>query len=144
MIPYFPCMLWTAAQFDLPPRVLPSIQRVEAGGVGVVHANTNGSEDLGVMQVNSLWIPPLVRRLGVPAKVVRDRLLHDACFNITVAANLVRLYLDQSNGDVMAAVGNYHSHTPIHHQAYLVKVIHAASALFGNLPADKPASQPHG
>ena len=137
MIPYFACMLTIAAHFNLPPRILPSIQKVEGGQVGVAHLNANGTEDLGLMQVNSLWVAPLAQRLGVSAEVMRARLLQDACFNITVAGAVVRVYLNRSNGDVLAAVGNYHSHTPIFHQAYQAKVIGAAVALFGSVPAGK-------
>jgi hypothetical protein len=137
MIPYFACMLAIATHFNLPPRILPSIQKVEGGQVGVAHLNANGTEDLGLMQVNSLWVAPLAQRLGVSAEVMRARLLQDACFNITVAGAVVRVYLNRSNGDVLTAVGNYHSHTPIFHQAYQAKVIGAAVALFGSVPAAK-------
>ena len=31
----------------------------------------------------------------------------------------------------MTAVGDYHSHTPLLHQAYRLRVLRAATALFG-------------
>lgn len=130
-IPYFACMLTIATHFDLPPRVLPSIQRVEGGQVGMARTNTNGSEDLGLMQVNSLWVPSLADRFGVPPATMRARLIDDGCFNITVAGAVVRYYLNQSNGNLLTAVGNYHSHTPILNRGYQSKVIGAAVALFG-------------
>ena len=46
-------MALTAAVYHLPPRVLPSIQAVEGGRVGLAHLNRNGTEDLGVMQINA-------------------------------------------------------------------------------------------
>jgi hypothetical protein len=58
-IPYLACMALVASLYGLPPRVLPSIQAVEGGRLGTVHQNRNGSEDLGVMQVNTLLLPAL-------------------------------------------------------------------------------------
>lgn len=129
-IPYFACMLAIAAHFGLPPRVLPSIQRVEGGQVGVAHRNSNGTEDLGLMQVNSLWVPQLARYWKVPEATMRSWVMQDACFNITVAGALVRIYLDESKGDLLAAVRKYHSHTPTLGLAYQAKVAGAARALF--------------
>jgi hypothetical protein len=76
-VPFLACMALTAAVYHLPPRVLPSIQAVEGGRPGVVHLNADGSEDLGVMQINQLWIGPLARRTGLPETIVHDRLLSD-------------------------------------------------------------------
>jgi hypothetical protein len=138
-IPYFACMLAIAAHFGLPPRVLPSIQRVEGGQVGMAHRNTNGTEDLGLMQVNSLWVPPLARYWRVPEATMRGWLMQDACFNITVAGAMVRLYLNESRGDLLAAVRKYHSHTPTLGLAYQAKVAGAARVLFeSGAAATKP------
>jgi hypothetical protein len=60
-VPFLACMALVASVHHLPPRVLPSIQAVEGGAVGSVSANTDGSSDLGVMQVNTLWLRPLAR-----------------------------------------------------------------------------------
>jgi hypothetical protein len=57
-IPYLACMALVAVVYHLPPRVLPAIQAVEGGTVGNVSQNVDGSSDLGVMQVNTLWLLP--------------------------------------------------------------------------------------
>lgn len=129
MIPHLTCMALAAALNDLPPRALPAIHAVEGGAPGSVHWNANGSADLGVMQINTLWLPALVGALGQPEAVIRDRLVRDACFNIVVAGMILRLYLDEERGDLWRAIGNYHSHTPSHHQAYRSKVAAAARKL---------------
>ena len=41
-IPLLACMVATASYYHLPPRVLPSIQRVEGGHIGDVSRNTDG------------------------------------------------------------------------------------------------------
>ncbi len=45
-IPFLACLAFVSQLYDLPPRVLPSIQAVEGGGIGVIHRNTDGSEDM--------------------------------------------------------------------------------------------------
>jgi hypothetical protein len=130
-IPYLACMALVASFYHLPPRVLPSIQMVEAGGIGLAHPNSDGSDDLGVMQVNTRWLAPLARYTALSANVVQFRLLNDPCFNIAAAGAIMRVYLDEEHGDLMRAVGDYHSHTPGLNQAYQMRVIGAAWRLFG-------------
>lgn len=129
-IPFLACMALVAQIYSLPPRVLPSIQAVEGGRPGVAHLNTDGSEDLGVMQVNTIWIGRLVRYTHLDAATVRARLLGNACFNIAAAGLIMRTYLDEANGDLLRAVGYYHSHTAVLHEAYKAKVLQSASRLF--------------
>ncbi len=137
-VPYFACMALVAQIYSLPPRVLPSIQAVEGGGPGVVHRNTDGSSDLGVMQINTLWLPLLARYTRLDAAEVRERLLNRACFNIAAAGLILRTYLDETRGDLMQAIGNYHSHTPLLNQGYQAKVRNSAAAMFGPRPTPIP------
>jgi hypothetical protein len=129
-IPFLACMVAAAAFYHLPPRVLPSIQVVEGGRVGLVHPNTNGSADLGLMQVNTIWVKPLANLAHMDPDAVADRLVKDACFNIAAAAVVMRVYLTEGHGDLMTAVGYYHSHTPGLTAAYRDKVVAAAGRLF--------------
>lgn len=129
-VPFLACMALVAQVYALPPRVLPSIQAVEGGAPGVVHLNMDGSEDLGVMQVNTIWMPRLVRYTKLDAAAVRHSLLHNACFNIAAAGLIMRTYLDEAGGDLLRGVGYYHSHTPALHEAYKTKVLRSATRLF--------------
>ncbi len=129
-IPYLACMVLVAAWNRLPPRVLPAIQAVEGGRIGLAHPNNDGSEDLGVMQVNTRWIAPLARAIGTPEPVIRGRLIDDACYNIAAAGVIMALYLAEEKGDLMRAVGDYHSHTPALNQAYQEQVMAAARTMF--------------
>ena len=129
-VPYLSCMALIAQIYDLPPRVLPSIHAVEGGRPGLVMTNTNRSEDYGVMQVNSVWLPALVRYTGLEREEVRRRLIERPCFNIAAAGLILRTHLDATGGDLMRAVGNYHSHTPVLHQSYRLRVVAAATRLF--------------
>ncbi|HET6306373.1 MAG TPA: lytic transglycosylase domain-containing protein [Rhodopila sp.] len=131
-------MALVSATYHIPPRVLPSIQAVEGGGVGVVHRNADGSEDLGVMQINTLWVRPLARVSHLSEAEVRDRLLDKPCFNIAAAGLIVRSYLAETRGDLLRAVGDYHSHTPVLNQAYQAQVLHSATAMFDQANHSQP------
>jgi uncharacterized protein (DUF849 family) len=62
---------------------------------------------------------------------MRGPLSGDACFNIAVAGAILHMHLREQNGDLMRAVGNYHSRTPERHEAYAARVMAAAARLFG-------------
>ena len=129
--PFLACMAVVAQAYALPPRVLPAIQAVEGGTPGLVHRNTDGSDDLGPMQVNTLWLPVLARTAELPVEEVRERLLTRPCFNVAAAGLILRTYLNETRGDLLRAVGNYHSHTPVLNQRYQARVLRSAAALFG-------------
>jgi hypothetical protein len=128
-IPFLRCMIVVASVYGLPPRALPAIQAVEGGAIGVVHHDSDGTDDLGVMQVNSIWIDPLARVAHMRPAAVRARLIGDACFNIAAAGAILRAYLGATH-DLMLAIGDYHSHTPALNRAYQSEVVAAARRLF--------------
>jgi len=130
-IPYLACMLATAQFYHLPPRVLPSIQAVEGGFAGAIHPNKDGSDDLGVMQINTAWVQPIARYTHMSEASVQSRLVADECFNIAAAGLILRSYMTEARGDVMTAIGYYHSHTGALSRAYQAKVWASAAALFG-------------
>ena len=130
-VPYLACMALVASIYHLPPRVLPAIQRVEGGAVGDISHNTDGSDDYGVMQVNSRWLPALSAFTGLSAEVVRERLISRPCFNIAAGGAILRTYLDETHGDLMLAIGNYHSHTVTRNLGYQAKVMRSAAFMFG-------------
>jgi hypothetical protein len=123
-------MVAAAAFYHLPPRVLPSIQAVEGGRPALIQPNSNGTADLGVMQINTIWIAPLARYAHMSGATVVDHLLHDPCFNIAASAAIMRVYLVEAHGNLMAAIGHYHSHTPELSAAYQERVLAAAGTLF--------------
>lgn len=129
-VPFASCMLLVAHLYALPPRVLPSIHRVEGGAVGLVHHNRDGSDDFGVMQVNTVWLGPLARYTHTGTETVRRRLTGEACYGIAAAGAILRTYLDREHGDLMRAVGDYHSHTAALNLSYQSSVLAAATAMF--------------
>lgn len=129
-VPFASCMLLVAHLYALPPRVLPSIHQVEGGAIGTVHHNRDGSDDFGLMQVNTRWLRPLAAYTRTSVDTVRRRLTGEACYNIAAAGAIMRTYLDEAGGDLLRAVGDYHSHTPALNLSYRTQVLHAAIAMF--------------
>lgn len=94
---------------------------MEGGRPGLAAANKDGSADLGVMQINTLWIAPLAQHTRQPESTIRRRLLNEPCFNIAAAGAIVRIYLNEAKGDLMQAIGNYHLQTPVRNHSYRLK-----------------------
>lgn len=130
VIPYIKCMLVVAATVGLPPRVLPVLQAIEGGAVGMVRDNANGTADLGVMQVNTIWIPAFAARAGLSEAETRRRLIDEPCFNIAAAALIMRTYLAETGGALLPAVGDYHSHSRDLNAAYQAQALRKAQTLF--------------
>ena len=98
----------------------------------MIHPNANGSADLGLMQVNTIWVGPLARYARMSQPAVTQRLIDDPCFSIAASAAIMRLYLNQAHNDLMVAIGYYHSHTPYLGSIYRQKVVMSAAALFSH------------
>ncbi|WP_338086730.1 lytic transglycosylase domain-containing protein [Lichenicoccus roseus] len=130
MVPYVACMALVASLYHLPPRVLPSIQAVEGGQPGVLHHNSDGTLDVGVMQINTRWLGPLSRYTGTPPTEVFLRLRYRPCYNIAASGAIMRTYLDEAHGNLLLAVGYYHSHTIELNLAYRRQVLNSARMLF--------------
>jgi len=136
MIPYLKCMLVVAATIGLPPRILPVIQAMEGGRVGMVRLDADGTADLGVMQVNTIWLPVLAARAGLTVGETRRRMIDEPCFNIAAAALILRGYLAETGGALLPAMGDYHSHTPALNLAYQAE---AESTVLSLFPGTDPA-----
>jgi hypothetical protein len=130
-VPYLACMLATAHFYALPPRVLPTIQSVEGGRPGLVRSNTDGSADLGLMQINTLWLASIAGVTRQPPAVVARRLIADPCFSIAAAGAILKAYIGECHGQLLLAIGDYHSHTPLLNRSYQARVMAQAARLFG-------------
>jgi hypothetical protein len=130
MIPYLACMLAVSHVAHLPPRVLPVIAKIEGGAVGTVRPDQNGTADLGPMQVNTIWLPALAAQARMNKTATRNALINDPCFNIAAAALILRFYLKETNGALLPAIGDYHSHTAPLNAAYITQAENAAAKMF--------------
>lgn len=102
------CFVSASHRFKLPPESLLSLAMVEGGKIGSRSPNTNGSFDLGIMQVNTVWL----KSASPLAPYLNDTLLaNDVCTNIHAAAWILASNVKKSGGDLWRAVGMYHHPT---------------------------------
>ena len=103
----------------------------EAGWIGAEVPNTNGSHDLGPLQINSWWVPRIAALVGRPERHVRYWLRYDACFNAE-AARWVFLSALRTTGNYWTAVGVYHSPTASRQRRYTAAVASLLVRRFGD------------
>ena len=87
--------------YGVNPSLLQSIARVESGlNPKAININKNGSEDLGLMQINSEWIEKM--------QLSREELLSNPCYNVTMGARILKECIDRW-GYTWQAVGCYNA-----------------------------------
>lgn len=97
---------WAAAahRYDLPVELLYAIGQVESSHkVAAVGVNKDGSRDLGVMQINSRWLPTL-NRYGI----TEGDLLTKPCTNIQVGAWILAQEVSRT-GYTWYSIGAYNA-----------------------------------
>lgn len=103
---------WAAAahRYGLPVELLYAIGQVESGHkVGAIGRNKDGSLDLGVMQINSRWLPAL-QVYGIS----QQDLLQKPCTNIQVGAWILSQEVSRF-GYTWYAIGAYNA-GPVTHR----------------------------
>ena len=116
------CLMLASQTYSVPPAALVGIYKAEGGKVGQEVKNTNGSADLGPMQINTIWIPELAEKWGVQESTARKWVRDDPCTNVNVAAWILKSHLNET-GSLYKAIGQYHSRTPFHGNRYRTKVV---------------------
>ena len=122
-------LCWTeaAAYHKVDPYLLYSIAYVESGfKPGIVGKNRNGSVDMGLMQINSIWLPTLAR-YGIPQNA-----LFDPCASIYIGAWILSKNIAKY-GYTWRAIGAYNSANPTIGYRYAQKV-YQAHARFTGVP----------
>ncbi len=116
------CLMLASQTYSVPPAVLVGIYKAEGGQVGQEVSNTNGSYDLGPMQINTVWLPELAEIWGVNESTARKWVRDDACTNVGVAAWILRGHIDETDS-LTQAIAHYHSRTPRHGTRYKKRVV---------------------
>lgn len=95
------CFEEASKKYGLNPDLLRAIAKVESGfNKSAINRNSNGSVDIGLMQINSVWL----NRLGLD----KSKLLNDPCLNINVAAYILSDCIDR-HGYTWEAIGCYNA-----------------------------------
>jgi soluble lytic murein transglycosylase-like protein len=80
------CFEEAGRYYGVSPRLLWAIAKVESNfNPKALNRNKNGTYDIGLMQINSRWLPVL-RRYGL----YDDRLIWEPCYNTFVGAWVLR------------------------------------------------------
>ena len=116
------CLLLAAQTYQVPPAVMVGIYHVEGGKAGQEVKNTNGSYDLGPMQINTLWVPQLAEHWGVSEATARRWVRDDECTNAQVSAWIFRRNWNETRS-LSKAIAWYNSRTPSIGRRYLHKVM---------------------
>ncbi|MEO8964322.1 MAG: lytic transglycosylase domain-containing protein [Gammaproteobacteria bacterium] len=106
------CIIQAEAIYHVPVVLILSVMRQENGRNGQAVKNKNGSYDLGVMQINTRWLPAL-SRYGY----TQEDLQYDPCKNVMAGTWILANNIATSNM-LWAGIGNYHSHTPQYNASY--------------------------
>jgi soluble lytic murein transglycosylase-like protein len=110
------CWEDAATRYGINPYLLYAIAKTESGlNPNAVNRNRNGSYDLGLMQINSRWLP-ILRKHGID-----EQSLLDPCTSIHVGAWILAQNM-QRMGNSWEAVGAYNARDPVLRQRYAGKV----------------------
>lgn len=118
LAPRTTCACWeqVGARYSINPYLLYAIAKTESGlNAAAIHRNKDGSYDVGMMQINSSWLP-ILRKYGID-----DRQLLDPCTSIEVGAWILAQNM-QRMGNSWNAVGAYNSSKPVERLKYALKV----------------------
>lgn len=100
------CLIGASAYYRIPPEILVALRMQEGGTVGRYSVNTNGTVDMGPMQINSIHLKTL-QHYGINGQY----LVNNECGNIFAGAWVLSQYVTEARGDIWQAVGYYHSHS---------------------------------
>lgn len=118
------CVFAAAQTYAVPPSVILGVLHVEGGKPGMMSPNTNGTHDLGPMQINTIWVPQLARYWRVPEATALRMVRDNACVNIGVGAWILRSKMNET-GSLYRGIAHYHSATPGKGGPYRDKVMTA-------------------
>lgn len=106
------CFDIAATRYQIPSKLLKAIARTETKMNPVsVGINNNRTYDIGIMQINSSWLPKL-QRVGITQKD-----LADPCNNIQIGAWILSDNIKRY-GFGVKAIGAYNATTPQLQQKY--------------------------
>jgi soluble lytic murein transglycosylase-like protein len=108
------CFQEAGQLYGINPMVLRSIAKVESNTMpDTVNKNSNGTSDVGLMQINTIWKMTLGEE--------RWRYLGDACYNTKTGAWILATCIN-TYGYNWKAIGCYNSQTPEKSEIYAKKV----------------------
>ena len=104
-------------EFGISYFLMKSIALTENAGFDndAIMKNENGTIDIGLMQINSMW------KYWLPEENITHQKLKDPDFNIKIAYTIVSKIIEQ-HGYSWDSIGRYHSGTPKFKERWLNKI----------------------
>lgn len=97
------CLFSAAKYQNVPVELLAAIAKIESNfNPKAVNYNENGSRDIGLMQINSFWLP-VIQKYGVT-----EKMLFDPCVNAHVGAWILAQEIARF-GMTAEAIGAYNA-----------------------------------
>ena len=124
------CIQTASSKYRISKRLLLALAYVESSGnsKAISSINKNGSFDMGLMQINSEWLPKLFN-MGI----LQDDLMNP-CTSAEVAGWILAQNI-QKFGNTWAAIGHYNSNHVQQQEIYIAKV-YASYKRFNALETD--------
>jgi len=108
------CVAYAAKSYHVPRVLVLAVIKTESDGKrSAVSVNQNGTRDVGIMQINTIWHETLEMKYNI--KNAAFHIKKDTCYNIRVGTWLLssEIAAAQKSGKGMwVGIGNYHSHSP--------------------------------
>ncbi|WP_020678076.1 lytic transglycosylase domain-containing protein [Geopsychrobacter electrodiphilus] len=109
------CFQEAGQRYGVSPDLLQAIAKTESNlNPSATNYNSNGTVDIGLMQINSIW----TAQLGPTWDY-----LFDPCTNVMAGAWILNQCI-RDYGSTWQAVGCYHSRTPTRRDAYAARIAH--------------------
>ena len=107
------CFQEAGQRYQVSPWLLWAISKSESAfDPSAINHNNNGTVDIGLMQINSIWADQLGETWNS---------LNDPCTNVMTGAWILSQCM-QDYGYTWKAVGCYHSRTPERRDAYALRI----------------------
>jgi len=107
------CFQEAGQRYQVSPWLLWAISKSESAfDPSAINHNNNGTVDVGLMQINSIWADQLGKTWNS---------LNDPCTNVMAGAWILSQCM-QDYGYTWKAVGCYHSRTPERRDAYALRI----------------------
>lgn len=119
--PTLECVIAAAQRQKVPVDLLLAINSIERGNTGQFVGNTNGTQDIGAFQINSIHLPRAQKY-----QATRQDLATRGCYNAEFAAMLLSEALhhpSMQHKDAFTRAAGYHSWTPKHNLVYRKKLV---------------------
>lgn len=110
-LPSVACVARASQHYRIPVPVTLALMKTEGGKPGSFIRNTNRTYDMGVMQVNTLWVDVYAKKFGVNKQAFITRAVLDGCFSVFLGLDILRNQVDRE-GSLEKGIAAYHSRTP--------------------------------